>query len=904
MLAAKPSCIPSSQVRCVLVSLSHSVMTSAPMGRNRRTFNINLIPCPHTGCNHYFKHQSGLTQHHHALHDFSFELPANAHQRPAESDSNNGEQLLPNVDFRAADHHEDTMDYDYGNDAIDDNMAPGVSGNVDEVYCNYHLELDGRICDAASNFVPADTIPPPLTSQQPGDWTPYHSRLEFETAEFLYKKMDATYTTWFCDPHTIIRNMLGNPDFKNEMDYAPYREWKGQGESTTHQWCNVMSGDWAWDQADEIAKDPATHSSTFVPVILGSDKTTVSVAMGQNNYYPLYASIGNVHNNVRRAHHNAVAIIGFLAIPKSSYSNKKHSDDPRFRKFKKQLFHSLLSRILSSLKPAMSVPEVVQFGDGHFRRVVCFAYPDNLDSGEGGLRSREVVDILCDEVDSGVLWEEWGVISDVVPFTNDFPRADIHQLLAPDILHQVIKGAFKDHLVAWVEKYLEKEHGKTCVKAILDDINHRTSSISTRMWILSMDWRRLQGPHEGYLPAIEGHVPQDIIRCFWAFLEFCYIVRQDIIAEDTLLQLSNCLGRFHRYRQIFQDTGIRFDGFSLPCQHALCHYSMLIRLFGAPNGICSSITESKHIKAIKEPWRRSSKFNTLGQMLLTNQRLDKLAASHSDFTACRMLDDSFVLDHLAYLDQLESAQNDVAMQVDALDNNGHGTMAAAATTTRAATAAAAATTTTTAAAAAATTTAAAAATTTAAAATTAAATTTTRMAAAAATPTPTAAATTTATAAAAVDDDDDDDDGTNDHCDGGNDDGEDIQINLADQADSERPHLDEPGDGIIEGPRAQCDVKLAHTHPAASFYAPSDPSGVGGMRHEHIHAAPSWRRGPACNDTVLINTASEDGINGMDHSQETFPCAVVHWFKLIANELNPDTGMWMTYGPASMLTDL
>jgi hypothetical protein len=152
-----------------------------------------------------------------------------------------------------------------------------------------------------------------------------------------------------------------------------------------------------------------------------------------------------------------------------------------------------------------------------------------------------------------------------------------------------------------------------------------------------------------YLPAIEGHVPQDIIRCFRAFLEFCYIVQQDIIAEDTLQQLSNCLERFHRYRQIFQDTGIRLDGFSLPRQHALCHYSMLIRLFGAPNGICSSITESKHIKAVKEPWRRSSKFNALGQMLLTNQRLDKLAASRSDFTARGMLENSYVSDHLGHL---------------------------------------------------------------------------------------------------------------------------------------------------------------------------------------------------------------------------------------------------------------
>jgi hypothetical protein len=55
----------------------------------------------------------------------------------------------------------------------------------------------------------------------------------------------------------------------------------------------------------------------FAPVILGSDKTTVSVATGNNEYYPLYASVGNVHNNVRRAHRNAVTLIAFLAIPKS-----------------------------------------------------------------------------------------------------------------------------------------------------------------------------------------------------------------------------------------------------------------------------------------------------------------------------------------------------------------------------------------------------------------------------------------------------------------------------------------------------------------------------------------------------------------------------------------------------------
>ncbi|KAG8218124.1 hypothetical protein J3R82DRAFT_3656 [Butyriboletus roseoflavus] len=71
--------------------------------------------------------------------------------------------------------------------------------------------------------------------------------------------------------------------------------------------------------------------------------------------------------------------------------------------------------------------------------------------------------------------------------------------------------------------------------------------------------------------------------------------------------------------------------FSLPCQYAAKHYPSLIHLYGAPNGLCLSIMEWKYIKAVKEPWCRSSKFNVLGQMLRTNQHLDKIATAHMDF---------------------------------------------------------------------------------------------------------------------------------------------------------------------------------------------------------------------------------------------------------------------------------
>ena len=121
-----------------------------------------------------------------------------------------------------------------------------------------------------------------------------------------------------------------------------------------------------------------------------------------------------------------------------------------------------------------------------------------------------------------------------------------------------------------------------------------------------------------------------------ALLDFCYIARRSALTEDDLLQLEDALSCFHQYCEIFITAGVR-ENFLLPRQHSLVHFPSLIREFGAPNGLCSSITESKHIRAVKEPWRRSSRNQALGQMLVTNQRLDQLIAARSDFTNRGML---------------------------------------------------------------------------------------------------------------------------------------------------------------------------------------------------------------------------------------------------------------------------
>lgn len=105
--------------------------------------------------------------------------------------------------------------------------------------------------------------------------------------------------------------------------------------------------------------------------------------------------------------------------------------------------------------------------------------------------------------------------------------------------------------------------------------------------------------------------------------------------------MEAAIANFHRLREIFRESGVCPTGFSLPRQHSLVHYPFLAREFGAPGGICSSITESRHITAVKKPWQHSNRYQALGQMLMTNQRLDKLAAARVDYVRRGMLAASY-----------------------------------------------------------------------------------------------------------------------------------------------------------------------------------------------------------------------------------------------------------------------
>ncbi|KAG1805024.1 uncharacterized protein HD556DRAFT_1429137 [Suillus plorans] len=960
---------------------------------NLRAHNIHnlgrpqpTLPCLVTGCIRRFYNRSGRTTHMQSQHPLASEEPdiPSSHHSSSESSSRRSQSSRPGTGHAATSsarmHSRSPTQTSAGDEQLE---APGSRDDQMEFDLpepdgrgTYHPNINGRICDEHGDDIPPNTPPPPRPSNRgPDNWTPYANRVEFEVADFLYRRnqmsggdidfifnlwaaslaahgetppfanhvemynvidstplgdvawqsfsseyngalpegdiptwMTSEYDVWFRDPRILVHNILSNPDFEGEFDYAPLQEY--DTSNGAHRFQDFMSAIFhpfsnfliSHNSQDLIAEDPNTIGSMFVPIILGSDKTTVSVATGHNQYWPVYMSISNIRNNVRRAHRNGVVLLGFLAIPTT---DKESAKDAHFRKFRRQLLHSSLAKMLESLKPGMTTPEVVRSPDGHFRRAVyglgpyiadypeqallacivqnwcpkCTAPADGLDNGTYGRRSRDHTEVLVEEFELGVLWDEYGLVGDIVPFTNYFPRADIHELLSPDILHQLIKGAFKDHIVTWVHKYIKARYSENEANIILDDIDHRIalapSFAGLRRFPEGRGFKQWTGDDSKalmkvYIPAIEGHVPPEMVLTLQALIDFVYIARRNIIDSNSLNALDDALERFHRHREIFETSGVRPNGFNLPRQHSLIHYHKMIRSFGAPNGLCSSITESKHIKAVKEPWRRSSRFEALNQMLLTNQRLDKLAASRIDFASRGMLTGtclSYILDKLGLNAPVHNAEaiqvrlEDEPIDIPHLGRNNHVNADLEADADQDAE----------------------------------------LEGDAVAGPTVIAHVDLAKKSAkriyADLLADQIGEPELTTH----------IQQFLHDQlhCSDSNSEASESGAGSSSALPELHEKITLYTSAIATFFAPSDVSGIGGMRYERIRAVDTWRNGPGRYDCVFISTdPTVEGMRGFDiaqvrlffsfkHNGVHYPCAFVHWFKHVHDSPDENTGMWV-----------
>ncbi|KAF7296170.1 hypothetical protein HMN09_01085500 [Mycena chlorophos] len=510
-----------------------------------------------------------------------------------------------------------------------------------DVRVERHPILDGTPCDAQGRDLPPGTPPPPWDELDSGDYGPFESNAQFEFADFLYKReqmsggsidhlvrlmaglytedpfvkdhrqlyamidaiqqgsipwrsfsvqytgprpnanvpswMTDTYEVWFRDPLAIFERQLANPDFADELDWAPKRIFKNE----KRQWTDFFSGNWVWEQADIIARDEDTHGALFVPVILGSDKTTVSIGTGNTEFWPLYGGIGNTFNSTRRAHRDGIALLAFLAIPKTTREYAKSND---FRKFRRQLFHSSIRRVLDSLKEYMTKPKVTRCADRYFRRAIYGIGPDISDYPEQCLITC-VVQGYCPiclspatDLDQKT-WDNHGVVGDIVVSALHVARCSLltsarsshlpRTCLAPTSTSSSPSTSSTNSSRVPLRimsstgsrRTFNTVHEPADAKRILADIDRGIGVAppfpGLRRFPVGRGFKQWTGNDSKglmkvYIPAIAGHVPNEMLQAVSALVEFCYLVRRSVITEDTLQAIDDAVERFHRYREAFR----------------------------------------------------------------------------------------------------------------------------------------------------------------------------------------------------------------------------------------------------------------------------------------------------------------------------------------------------------------
>lgn len=137
---------------------------------------------------------------------------------------------------------------------------------------------------------------------------------------------------------------------------------------------------------------------------------------------------------------------------------------------------------------------------------------------------------------------------------------------------------------------------KIAVVILFTGLHHFSQGQGFKQW-MGDDFKVLM---KVYIAAIESFVLVDIVCTFHAFLEFYYLVCCQVISESALDQIEAVLHHFHHFHHVFITGDVPIaTTFFFPHQHSMKHYSHLIYLWGAPNGLCFSLTKCKHIKAVK-----------------------------------------------------------------------------------------------------------------------------------------------------------------------------------------------------------------------------------------------------------------------------------------------------------------
>ncbi|GLB43865.1 putative zn-finger domain-containing protein [Lyophyllum shimeji] len=477
---------------------------------------------------------------------------------------------------------------------------------------------------------------------------------------------------WRRDPIDCIKELMGNPAFKEYLAYAPERVYTDK-EGANRIFDEMWTGNWWWETQDDLPE-----GAMLAPLILSSDKTQLSRFQGDKKAWPVYLTIGNLSKDIRRqpSAHGTI-LLGYLPVAKLECYSASVRSLHGYR-----LFHYCMSKILRPLVEAGRNGVDIVCADGFLRRVHpilaayvadhpeqclvaccnenrcprCTVNPDARGDLSESL-PRDVPSTLetLEEHRRGFTpdeFEGYGMRAIYAPFWHDLPHCDIFSCITPDLLHQLHKGVFKDHLVKWCTSIVGEAEIDARFKAMAGfaGLRHFKKGISFVSQWTGTEHKEME---KVFLGVLSGAVSSEVLIVARALLDFIYYSQFRSHTSKTLDALDSCLKTFHAHKDIFIELGIR-EQFNMPKLHSLMHYVDAIRALGSTDGYNTESPERLHIDFAKAAYRASNKKDYTEQMAMWLQRQESI-----------WLRDAYI----TWLQQLRP-QHKVASDVDDLDLEG------------------------------------------------------------------------------------------------------------------------------------------------------------------------------------------------------------------------------------------
>lgn len=309
-----------------------------------------------------------------------------------------------------------------------------------------------------------------------------------------------------------------------------------------------------------------------------------------------------------------------------------------------ELFHACLQIILEPIKEASKEGVEALCADGYVRRIhpilaayiadfpeqclvtcarqnrcpVCVVPADDRGSSEQFAKRTKkwTLDAVEDYAEGHKATAQRRGVRPVWPFWADLQFVDIATCITPDLLHQLNKGVFKDHVVKWCTKLLGEKEVDRRLKGMtrFRGLRHFANGIS----VISQ-WTGNEAKQLGktFLPVIAESKEGEAVSAARSLIDFMYRAHMPEMSDDDLEALDHDLAEFHSSKEVFGETGVldtddMFDG--IPKIHMLNHYTESIRELGTTDGYNSETPERLHIDYVKDGWRMSNHNHPLDQM--------------------------------------------------------------------------------------------------------------------------------------------------------------------------------------------------------------------------------------------------------------------------------------------------